>query len=35
MIKGKKIGDVNVKVAAPQKGTQKDVGIAVGKLFLP
>lgn len=35
MIKGKRIGDVNLKVVTPAKSTQKAVGVPLGKFYIP
>lgn len=35
MIKGKKIGDINLKVTMPLKTTQKAVGVPLGKFYIP
>lgn len=35
MIKGKKIGEINLKVSAPVKSMQKAVGVPLGKFYMP
>lgn len=35
MIIGKRIGEVNVKVNVPAKNSQKQVGVPLGKFYLP